>query len=472
MCKKEHGFLTLHFLYFVYNNRMLEDVKLYLEKKFYFKNIVVQKIDNSNWGALLPYNSIISDNIANNNFYFKVNENENLFFYYYPLFEIGVLFEVKGAFDLKRRYFSVKYVLYHFLYPILKKDLASERKKVEILSKKIVDMEQLYLKSKKEMEELLKTKEKHLVKIEELSKKLLLKTEENISLKSLLEEKDNTLNLIINGKKKLMKIYDTLKDPIMTIHNEFSIESINNAAANAFSDVTPIELIKSKKKCYEVIGKEYPCDYCFLDIIYKEKKGFSKTIMLERNGEEKYYILEMEPIFDSNGEIDVVIEYYQDISDSMFLLHEKEQLNSELKAVIDEKERMQLTVDWTNVEKMKELLAIVSSQKTAIRYLEAKVKRLNILIDNMKKRDYHLKKEKSMLYEIKRLINVLKAMLDTNKFVLDDTKRRSFEDAISLIKDYSVYMQQDYAALEEENENLRKTLEEYEKLLDNKKGGN
>jgi PAS domain S-box-containing protein len=83
-----------------------------------------------------------------------------------------------------------------------------------------------------------------------------------------------------------------------------------NAAGYALVNKTPEDIVNHK--CYELIGRETPCEDCatMQTFITKQPSSVEKYI----DEMDRYFDIRSYPIFDSNGEIKFIIEHLRDIS--------------------------------------------------------------------------------------------------------------------------------------------------------------
>lgn len=302
-------------------------------------------------------------------------------------------------------------------------------------------------------------------KLQELSVTLVDTREANDELQRKISDLDELITRISAGRRKLMKIYDALDDPIITTKYDYSLESVNDTAA-AIVGLDPVDVVKKELKCYQLLGKTSPCDFCFLNLVQEDKHSLSRTIDFDVGGSKHVYILNMIPIM--NGDkIDVVIEYFKDVTEMMDMLEEKTMLETKLKDEMDEKERIRVTVNWTQVDRVKQLTSYIGMMKTQLKFQENKIRRLEVIIDNQKQKKAADSARTTMLYEITKIINLLQNLVAGKKIVLSNVQELKLEEAISLIKDYSVFLQGDVTRLEKENEMFRKQIEEYENALKN-----
>jgi hypothetical protein len=274
---------------------------------------------------------------------------------------------------------------------------------------------------------------------------------------------DALLKRVSEGRRKLVKIYDALDDPILTLKADYSVESVNTSGA-LLQGIEPVDVIKNEMHCYQLLGFSAPCPFCFLSLVSEDRKQLSRTIECEIKGKKKTFILNMIPII-VNDKIEVVIEYFRDITDMMATLEEKTQLETKLKDEIDEKERIRVTVDWSQVDRVKQLTHLIGMLKNQQKFYENKIKRLEVMIDNLKQHKVVDASRTSMLFEITKVINLLQNLVDGKKITLNHLQERKMDEAISLIKDYSVFLQTDVTRLESENTMLRKQVEDYEAIL-------
>ena len=108
----------------------------------------------------------------------------------------------------------------------------------------------------------------------------------------------------------LESLFDAIPDVIGIQDRNYGIIRYN-AAGYKFLNMTHKEI--EGKKCYELIGRNTPCDICATTECYKTKK----PTRVEKYVEEMDVWLDVRayPILDENGKIVNVIEHLRDITD-------------------------------------------------------------------------------------------------------------------------------------------------------------
>ncbi len=502
---------------FLYTERVLKSINSYLKERYNAEDVVIADF-NASGVTIAPWESqvlqnALTDRVLQKKEFDVIQENSNNIhvFIYYSLSRIVLLKNIQGESPQPERMFAaIEFIMYKILYVSVQTQMQEQYQVIQTLKKEkdesvsrtavtadrsaYVHAEQL----EKRLKDLSSKYEQIVQENTSMSAIVQLTKEENLSLKnsndslyaklhestSMMQEKEKLLTAlhtahemlkkehsdmesllqrISEGRKKLVKIYDALDDPILTLKHDYSIESVNMSGAQ-LQAIEPVDVIKKQMHCYQLLGFDAPCPFCFLSLVKEDQKQLSRTIECEIRGAKRIFILNMIPIT-VNDSIEVVIEYFKDITDMMTTLEEKSQLETKLKDEIDEKERIKVTVDWSQVDRVKQLTQLIGMLRTQQKFYENKIKRLEVIIDNLKQHKVVESSRTSMLFEITKVINLLQNLVAGKKITLSHLQERKMDEAISLIKDYSVFLQTDMTRLESENDFLRKQVEDYEAIM-------
>ncbi|MDP8269069.1 MAG: PAS domain S-box protein [Candidatus Tenebribacter davisii] len=147
------------------------------------------------------------------------------------------------------------------------------------------------------------------------------KEESDYSVKdlNLLEFISNQVAIAISRKQsehELQKTKNLLESTLNSISDVIGIQNQNyemiryNNAGYALLNMTPDEI--SGKKCYELIGRDKPCEICATSNCYKSKKP--EKIEIYSNEFGGWFDIRAYPILDSNGKLINVVIYLRNIT--------------------------------------------------------------------------------------------------------------------------------------------------------------
>ena len=139
------------------------------------------------------------------------------------------------------------------------------------------------------------------------------------------------------SQKLLQGMFDGIPDIIGLQDSDHNALRYNKAALDIFN-VTSEEL--KTKKCYELLGREIPCDVCHTQLCKTTKKPEQSIKFIEELG--GWYDCRSYPILDDSGEIFQVIEHLRDITD---LIDSQIQRETYYKALRDTFQRMQFIIN-------------------------------------------------------------------------------------------------------------------------------
>lgn len=157
------------------------------------------------------------------------------------------------------------------------------------------------------------------------------------------EELENEWNRYLDWIRKQSKVIpDSLPYRIMVVNIDKTIETVNQTFLNAF-DLTE-EMVQGKH-CYELEfgpGRKRAClkkgGSCYINDHIQEikEKGIFSTIeeYPMENGESRFDVITVAPIFNNNGEIVQILEASRDVTDRMKLESEAQKSSTFLQNVI------------------------------------------------------------------------------------------------------------------------------------------
>ncbi|MBW1916048.1 MAG: PAS domain S-box protein [Deltaproteobacteria bacterium] len=142
------------------------------------------------------------------------------------------------------------------------------------------------------------------------------------------------------NRKHTQVILDSLPYRIMVVNMDKTIDTVNQTFIKEFG-------LKNKnirgKRCYEIrYGLNRPCkesrNICNLEDRIEEirKEGIFSTIedFTDENGETRFNVITIAPIFDENGKIVQILEASRDVTERIRLEHDAQQSNAFLQNVI------------------------------------------------------------------------------------------------------------------------------------------
>ncbi len=108
-------------------------------------------------------------------------------------------------------------------------------------------------------------------------------------------------------EKILVNTFNALEDLIIVIDNDFNI------ITSTWEDARLLNAIGEENKCYSTFfGSDSPCKNCKVKKVFEEKASITYE---KHDGNGGYYEIKLIPIFDSNGEVEAIVEHYHDISE-------------------------------------------------------------------------------------------------------------------------------------------------------------
>ncbi|MBW2609077.1 MAG: PAS domain S-box protein [Deltaproteobacteria bacterium] len=143
-----------------------------------------------------------------------------------------------------------------------------------------------------------------------------------------------------NNKKHTQEILDSLPYRIMVVNMDKTVDTVNQTFLNEYG-LTKKDV--QGKLCYEVRhGLKRPCkeagNICYIEDRLEEiiEKGIFSTITesTDDNGETRFDVITIAPIFDENGKVVKILEASRDVSDRIRLEHKAQQSNTFLQNVI------------------------------------------------------------------------------------------------------------------------------------------
>jgi PAS domain S-box-containing protein len=124
----------------------------------------------------------------------------------------------------------------------------------------------------------------------------------------------------------LQQMFDSLQDGLMIINTDFEIVKQNKWVTNNLG----IKSSGHPKKCFTALfGKNKACDICPVKKCFETGKVQSKIMKLTNSkGQERWFDKSAHPSFNENGDIDKVIYYLHDITETK-LAQEQIRINEE-----------------------------------------------------------------------------------------------------------------------------------------------
>ncbi|MBN2059659.1 MAG: PAS domain S-box protein [Deltaproteobacteria bacterium] len=141
-------------------------------------------------------------------------------------------------------------------------------------------------------------------------------------------------------RKQSQVIPDSLPYRIMVVNMDKTVETVNKTFLNAFGLTE--DMIRGKK-CYELkYGFKRPCmeekHTCYIDDQLDEikEKGIFSTYekLLDENGQTRFEVITLAPIFDEKGEVFQILEASRDVTERIKLEDEAQKSNTFLQNVI------------------------------------------------------------------------------------------------------------------------------------------
>ncbi len=123
-------------------------------------------------------------------------------------------------------------------------------------------------------------------------------------------------------------VFDGIQDGVAVINKDFIVIDTNEALRNWRSDSLPL----TARNCYQVFRlQDSPCVSCPSKRAMAEKSSQRDEFsVLESDGCEKWYEVSAYPIFDEDGEVNSVIEFFRDITEKKQAAREKQSLEQQL----------------------------------------------------------------------------------------------------------------------------------------------
>ena len=139
------------------------------------------------------------------------------------------------------------------------------------------------------------------------------------------------------SRKHTQTILDSLPYRLMVVNEDMTISMVNKTFLKE-NNLTFEEVLS--KHCYEVrYDQQWPCSKvgkrCFLKEAQKQGKTLSTTLEVKcDNGEPRFDVVTVSPIFDDQGRVVQVLEAARDITDRIKLQREAQQSNAFFQNVI------------------------------------------------------------------------------------------------------------------------------------------
>ncbi|ADI74021.1 PAS/PAC sensor signal transduction histidine kinase [Methanohalobium evestigatum Z-7303] len=163
--------------------------------------------------------------------------------------------------------------------------------------------------------------------------------DENKTKKQLIRELETLRNQVKQPKSPDSEsfipfdtIFDAIPDVIGIQNTDHEIICYNKAGYK-FLNVSPEEV--KGKKCFEIIGRQSPCDICATKNVYKTKQPSQVQKYIESMG--VWLDVRAYPVQDENGELTQIIEHLRDITTEKEMEKELEKSHIELEKRIEER---------------------------------------------------------------------------------------------------------------------------------------
>lgn len=118
----------------------------------------------------------------------------------------------------------------------------------------------------------------------------------------------NTIEFVENLKKRWMSTVDAIIDPLLIIDKDYRITQANKALA-LHSKIEIKEIIG--KKCFKIFSnQDEPCQGCEVHKTFQEAKA--RQFDLVKVLKNRFHEVSSQPLFDSNGKIEGVLQIYRD----------------------------------------------------------------------------------------------------------------------------------------------------------------
>ncbi|WP_292484601.1 PAS domain S-box protein [Methanohalobium sp.] len=129
-------------------------------------------------------------------------------------------------------------------------------------------------------------------------------------------------------------IFDAIPDVIGIQNTDHEVICYNKAGYK-FLNVSPEEV--KGKKCFEIIGRQSPCDICATKNVYKTKKPSQVQKYFDSMG--VWIDVRAYPVLDENGKLTQVIEHLRDITTEKQMEKELESSHKEMEKRVVERTR-------------------------------------------------------------------------------------------------------------------------------------
>jgi two-component system NtrC family sensor kinase len=126
-------------------------------------------------------------------------------------------------------------------------------------------------------------------------------------------EHEKALEFVEGLKRQWMAMIDALVDPLMIVREDYTILKANRALAQMYGKQSVKEVLGLK--CYTVFAaRTSPCPGCQLKIAAKTQVATHGTLDEIREG--RYFETVSQPVFDSEGSLEGVVQLYRDRTDA------------------------------------------------------------------------------------------------------------------------------------------------------------
>lgn len=125
-------------------------------------------------------------------------------------------------------------------------------------------------------------------------------------------------------------ILQGIPDIVALLKWDYTILASNKAGCKAMGK--PLEEMVGRK-CFEVKGRNRPCEYCKFNDVLKNKKMVSYTRY--HKAQDLYRDCSLNPILDEEGEVQYIVERIKDITEEKKFEQKLIEIQSRLKAILD-----------------------------------------------------------------------------------------------------------------------------------------
>jgi PAS domain S-box-containing protein len=131
-----------------------------------------------------------------------------------------------------------------------------------------------------------------------------------------------------NQSRFIRGVFDGIQDGVAVINRDLIVVDTNETLKKWRSELVPL----TAKNCYQVFRyQDHPCTSCPSQRAITDKTlQRDEFSVVEPDGCEKWYEVSAYPIFDEDGEVNSVIEFFRDITEKKQTENEKQSLEQQL----------------------------------------------------------------------------------------------------------------------------------------------